>query len=334
MALIENLSMISFEDYLTKPEMWDIFVCCSSFEERCTRSSEILRNKRSKIRTSILHNYKETDSENMKDKNAKIIEENLRQISGQFLSQGGESVSSPREGIAKFLSFIEENNINLIDRRIAVDITVFTKPYFFLLFRVLREKFRVDHICVVYTEPERYKEKSLDTGEIILTEGLDRVESFPGFTGSSAEPKDALIVQLGFEGKRALDVFNNINPEVVYAINGFPSYQPGWHKISFEANMRFLRESRSYDHMFSAPAADPFENEKTISGIAREIKQRGGLNIVIAPLGTKIQAFGALLYAFQDDNAKVVYPVPSCYKADYSYKFGPSWIFKASLDDY
>jgi hypothetical protein len=333
MPLIENLSVISLEDYLARLEPWDLFVCCSSFEERCKRSSEILRQKEVKIGTSILYNYKETDSENLKEKNAKIMEENLRQISRQVLPHCGESVSSPHEGMAKFLLFLKENNVSFLNKEIAVDITVFTKPFFFLLFRVLKEKFRIRHVYVIYTEPEKYKGKNPDADEIILTEGLDRVESIPGFTGSSINPKEALIVQLGFEGKRALDVFNSINPEIVYAINGFPSYQPGWHKISFEENMRFLSESRSYEHLFSAPAADPFETEKVVSKVAREIKQKGGLNIVIAPLGTKIQAFGALLYALKDDDTKVVYPFPSFYKADYSYKFGPSWIFKTAFDD-
>ena len=59
--------------------------------------------------------------------------------------------------------------------------------------------------------------------DIILTEGLDRVESMPGFVGSSVNPKDALIVILGFEEKRSREVFHTVNPELTYAVNGFPS---------------------------------------------------------------------------------------------------------------
>jgi hypothetical protein len=63
--------------------------------------------------------------------------------------------------------------------------------------------------------------------------------------------------------------------------------------------------------------------------IAKEIGQN--VNIVIAPLGTKMQAFGVLLCAFQHPTMKVIYPFPSVYKADYSYKFGTTWILKVNL---
>lgn len=100
-----------------------------------------------------------------------------------------------------------------------------------------------------------------------------------------------------------------------------------------EANLPFLRESGASDHLFFAPAVDPFETKKVVSQIVKEVKENSqNLNIVIAPLGTKTQAFGVLLYAFQNNTIKVIYPFPSVYKADYSYKYGPTWILKVNLD--
>lgn len=330
MLMIPNLSIVPLEEYLIIPKQYDIFFCCSSFEERCTRSSEILKVKNTKIGTTILHNYKERDPRNNRGKYAKRIENLLRPISNEFLANSGESFSSPKEGVAQFFSFLEEYNIDLYGKKIAVDITVFTKSFFFLLFKTLREKYSLRKFSIIYTEPERYKTGTKPSGEVILTEGLDRLESIPGYSGSSINSKDALIVQLGFEGKRALDVFYNINPEISYAINGFPSYKPEWHKISLESNMRFLMESKAYCHLFSAPALDPFETEKVIDLLNREIKTQG-FNVVISPLGTKLQAFGAMLYALKDKETKVVYPFPSFFPADYSHKFGPSWILEAIL---
>jgi len=282
---------------------------------------------------SIIFNYKETDPENKKEENIKRIKNNLKPISKSVHVFDTESVSRPSEGIKKFLSFLKEKNIDLSDKEIILDITVFTKPYFFLLFKVMREKFNLHRFYVVYTEPEKYKSKNPNKNEIILTEGLDRVEPMPGFTGSSVNSKDALIVILGFEGKRALDVFYSVNPELTYAVNGFPSFQPGWHKISLEANLRFLKESYASDHLFFAPALDPFETKEVISQIIEEIRENNqDLNIVIAPIGTKMQAFGVLLNTLQDNTIKVIYPFPSVYKADYSYRYGPSHIFEVDLN--
>ena len=191
-----------------------------------------------------------------------------------------------------------------------MDITVFTKSFFFLLFKTLMEKFSLRSFSIIYTEPERYKTGSKPSGEVILTEGFDRLESIPGFSGSSVNSKDALIVQLGFEGKRSLDVFYHINPEITYAINGFPSYKPDWHKISLEANLRFLMESKAYCNLFLAPAVDPFETEKTIDLINCEIKKQG-FNVVISPLGTKLQALGAMLYAMKEqrNEGSISFPI-------------------------
>lgn len=333
MRLIENLSVLSIEDFLTQPRKWDIFISCSSFEERCTRSSDIFLDKKVEIGTSIIFNYKETDPEDKKEENIRKMKSNLEQICKHVHIFDTESVSSPSEGIKKFFTFLKENNINFLNKQVIIDITVFTKAYFFLLFKVLKEKFSLHEFYVVYTEPAKYKSKSADRNEIILTEGLDRVESIPGFAGSSINSKDALIVILGFEGKRSMDIFNSVNPELTYAVNGLPSFQPGWHKISLEANLPFLQESGASEHLFFAPAVDPFETRNTVSQIVEEIEKNNiNMNIIISPLGTKLQAFGVLLYALGNKKIKVIYPFPSVYKPDYSYKYGPTWIFKVDLN--
>lgn len=334
MRLIENLSIISTEDFFVQPRMWDIFITCGSFEERCVRSSNIFLDKKVEIGTAVIFNYEETDPENKKEENVKIMRNSLEQICKYNYVFDTESVSLPSEGIKKFLIFLKEKNIDLLNRQVIVDITVFTKAYFFLLFKILREKLNLHEFYVVYTEPEKYKSKNVDKDEIVLTEGLDRVESIPGFVGSSVNSKDALIVILGFEGKRSIEVFSSVDPELTYAVNGFPSFQAGWHKISLEANLRFLRESGAFEHLFFAPAGDPFETRNILSQIVEEIeKDNENVNILISPLGTKLQAFGTLLYALRNKKIKVIYPFPSVYKPDYSYKYGPTWIFKVNLDE-
>jgi len=333
MRLIENLSVLPIEDFLTEPRNWDIFITCGSFERRCTRSSSIFIDKKAKIETSIIFNYKETDPENKKEENIREIKSNLEQICKHVYTFDTESVSQPSEGIKKFLMFLKEKNIDLLNKQIIIDITVFTKPYFFLLFKVLKEKLNLHEFYVIYTEPEKYKSKSIDKNEIILTQGLDRVESIPGFTGSSINSENALIVILGFEGKRSMEVFHSVEPGLTYAVNGFPSFQSGWHKISLEANLPFLQESGASSRLFFAPAVDPFETRDTVSQIVEEIEKNDkNTNIIISPLGTKLQAFGVLLYALGNKKIKVIYPFPSVFKPDYSYKYRPTWIFKVILN--
>lgn len=331
MKLIENLSILSLEDFLTKPRKWDIFISCGSFEERCKRSSDILLKNNVEIDTSIIFNYKETDPQNRKEENIQKIENNLREICKSSYIFDADSVSLPSNGIKKFLLFLREKNINLSNKKVIIDITVLTKGYFFLLFNVMKKELNLYEFFIIYTEPERYN-KNNEESEIILTKGLDRVESMPGFPGSSRNSDDALIIILGFEGRRSMEVFNNINPELTYAINGFPSFQMGWHKISLESNSTFLQESGAFDHMFFAPAVDPFETRNTIYEIVNEIRKNNkNMNIIISPLGSKLQALGVLLYALGNKKIKIVYPFPSTYNPDYSYKYGHTWLFKVNL---
>jgi hypothetical protein len=332
--LMDNLSIIKLEEFYNKEINIDFFICCSSFEERCVRSSEICKSKNIfNINTSLIFNYRETDPAGKKIFYLKKIEKNLKKISKNVIIFDSDSVSLPSEGLKKFIKFLKDNNIDCSSKKIAIDISVFTKPYFFLLLKILKEQYNNYEFIIIYTEPEEYKHREKNRNEIILTEGLDRVETIPGFFGSSIRTKDVLIVSLGYEGKRALQVFRTVNPETTYAINGFPSYQPGWHNVSMEANLRFLYESRSYEHYFYAPADDPFYTKLVLLKIIKEIKRiNKNLNIIISPLGTKPQAFGALLLTFKVPNVKIIYPFPSTYSPDYSYKYGPTKLFKIDLN--
>ncbi len=332
MTFVENFSIIKLDEYLEGKNSFDIFLCCGSFELRSIRSSEIFLIKNIEIRNSIIFNYKETDTENKKGDNIKIVQKNLEKVSSVVSIFKTISLSHPTEGIKEFFKFLKDRNIDLSDKKILIDITVFTKPYFFLIIKSLVEKWNNLEFFIVYTEPEKYKEKDIESKEIILTMGLDRIESIPGFFGTSVNYKDALIVILGFEGKRAIQLFNDIDPEITYAINGFPAFRAGWDKISLEENLLFLKISRAFENLFYAPARNPFETFNTISLIVESIrKQINSYNIIIAPLGTKLHALGTLLYALIHKEVKIIYPFPSFYNAEYSYRHGPTWILKINL---
>jgi hypothetical protein len=330
--LIENLSILRLDDFLSDSEKFDVFITCGSFEKRCITSSSIFAKKNVKIGKSIIFNYKETDIRKQKEKNIKKIKKNLKKVSDCVHVFRPGSASLPAEGIGRFVNFLEKKQFDLQNSEVIVDITVFTKPYFFLMLKVLEEKFGLSKFQVLYTEPESYTRET-NSGEIVLTEGLDRIETIPGFFGSSVYPEDTLVVILGFEGKRSMEVFNNITPQNTYAVIGFPSYQPGWHKKSIEQNMRFLNESRATDHLHFAPAIDPFETEKLLSGIV-SVRENKESNTIIAPLGTKMQALGTFLYAVKDSTAKIVYPFPSTFKPDYSKGNRHTWICQVNLQTF
>ena len=330
MKFLDNFSILPLDNIKKDSFDCDFFICCSSFEERCHRSSNILKINKIKIENSIIFNYIEKDSENKRDKNFKILQSNLEKISNKIHIFDKCSVSDPSKGIKEFKNFLLENSIDLAGKKIIVDISVFTKPYFFILLKLLTEEFFIDDFYVIYTEPGVYGKRN--ETEYLLTEGLFNISHIPGFHGMSVNTDDALVVLLGFEGNRTLDIYYNVNPDMTYAINGFPAFQPGWQKKSLELNRRFLSESKANTHLFNAPANDPFETKKVLENIVKEIEEtRPDLDIVIAPLGTKLQALGVLLFALSNKKVRVIYPFPTLYSSNYSENFGNSWIFKINL---
>ena len=65
MKLIENFSIVDFEEF-SEEKRWDIFITCGSFEDRCTRFSNLLKLDSASITYSIIFNYREEDKNNKK----------------------------------------------------------------------------------------------------------------------------------------------------------------------------------------------------------------------------------------------------------------------------
>jgi len=330
MKFLDNFSVIPLEKISSSDVKFDFFICCSSFEERCYRSVNILKLNKIRIEKSLVFKYLESDPDNKRDRNLNKLQRNLGKISGNITLFDKCSVNKPSEGMKAFKQFLIEESVDLHNKLVVLDITVFTKPYLFILIKLLKEEFELDKIFIIYTEPEVYGKRN--NNEYTLTDGLYHINHIPGFHGHPINTNDALIVLLGFEGNRALDIYYNVNPDVTYALNGFPAFQPGWQMKSIEMNKRFLSESGANLHLFNAPANDPFETMRILEKIIEDLNTNWpNLDVVIAPLGTKVQALGTLLCALKNQKIRIVYPYPSQYSTNYSEGYGISWIFKVSL---
>lgn len=194
--------------------------------------------------------------------------------------------------------------------KIALDISCFTKPYFFYLIKLLKERFKIESINVFYTEPQSYlfprgifTSYHSSTGPITILE-------IPGFPGYEArEGKRVLVILLGFDGDLSKEISEDISPSETLVVNGFPSYSPKFKDISLVANEK-LTSDKNVVIRFSR-ANNPFE----VFNLLEDIKnQNGNAFINIAPLGTKPMALGACLFALNYPDVRVVYPLPETYE--------------------
>ena len=211
---------------------------------------------------------------------------------------------------------------------IAIDISCFTKPYFFYLLKYLHERLEILSPTVFYTEPYSYKfsQKGLFSS-YHETEGPMRIMEMPGFHGIKERGGlTILIVQLGFESDSLDEITLDISPNESFLINGFPSYQPKFKDISLVVNEYYTSNKDSI--ILYSRSNNPFETFNLLEKIKKHFNT-AFLNI--APLGTKPMALGACLFAIHNPDVRVIFPFSEKYEKVTTEKCWNSWSYQIPL---
>jgi hypothetical protein len=296
----------------------DAFICCASFEPRCKGATQKLAASY-RTQFSIIFWYKEPNRTELRKKYMGEIKQELERVSKSLIIIES-SRNKPVEGIRKLQEEISEVGLSLCNKRVTLDISTFTKQYALVLLKLLNESKSGNCIRVLYTEPEEYGPHRGGR----LTEGLEKIVSVPFFGGYyNIEMKKLLVLFLGYEGERALAIWEEYAPDRTIAFIGKPGYRKGWEKVSEELNHRLLEmpviEKRTVSTL---SPTDVIANLEKIYEIYKD------WNIYISPLGSKIQALGIYLFAKQHPEIQIVYAIPLEYpEEDYSGGIGPTRFF-------
>ena len=214
------------------------------------------------------------------------------------------------------------------NKLIALDISCFTKPYFFYLLKYLHERISISKPIVFYTEPFSYKfpKKGLFSS-YHESEGPIRIEEIPGFSGVRERGGvNVLVVQMGFESDSLDEINFDFGPNESFFINGFPSYAPKFKDISLERNQYYTRNKDNI--ILYSRANNPFE----VFNLLEKVKSNfENAFINIAPLGTKPMALGACLFAIHNPNVKVVFPISDKYEKVTTDECWNSWMYQVPL---
>jgi len=226
--------------------------------------------------------------------------------------QLGMPVRVVRGGIADPPSCLKElekpENVLSREDRVALDITLFTKPYFFWILKYLSVYVGISNVSAYYTEPESYRYSAGTFDSYQSTYGPLHVREMPGYPGEGrAVGSRLLVVLLGFDGQLSTAINDDVAPNKTIVVNGFPSYCPKFKDISLVNNERLVAGARS---VMYAPAHNPFETYNLLQHIR---DKREDAVMTIAPLGTKPMALGACLFAISNEDVRVVYPLPETY---------------------
>ena len=168
-------------------------------------------------------------------------------------------------------------------------------------------------IHVVYSEPARYKIEEFQNEGLHkdLSEAVGDIYSLPGLEKVFAPKKEPLFVTLlGFEGGRLTFIIEDQQPSPasIRPIVGVPGYQLGYPYETYYGNRHSLRNKRCWHEVVYAEANSIVDAYLTLDQIA---KDNTNPYMIVAPIGTKPHAIGAILYAIKHrDEVELLYDNP------------------------
>lgn len=178
-----------------------------------------------------------------------------------------------------------------------LDVTGLAHHVWAPLLRLLMEQ--AEPVIGVYVEPGdyRFSEAPTEANLFDLSERFEGIAPLPGFA-SLAPPvaRAAVFVPLlGFEGARFAHVVDHVQPEGdrIVPVVGVPGYRPEYPFYTYVGNRGALLESRSWENVRYAAANCPFAVYSLLEELLEEF---GGRPIVVATIGTKPHAIGAVLF--------------------------------------
>ena len=232
------------------------------------------------------------------------------------------SKENPSRSIAELLTQIR-SIASRSEARITLDISTFTKRHLLLLLHGLDDAGLWDSLRILYTEPRDY----IVDMHVPMSMGIKEVAPIPTFTNLMPSDKPVLlVVMLGYEGDRAMALFQAIEPNETVLVVPRPAYRPEWEGRTEELNSHLV-SLLGDDALAYADSRDPGQVKTALGGVLGTRYATRDWTCLVSPLGTKPQTVG--LYSFwreNPDSCAVVYAQPLKHNERYYSKgSGPTW---------
>ncbi len=301
-----------------------MLVTCSSHEDRC-RGFGFRAGDWSPGEVVLFH-YDDDNS---------IREENHRRMESAFRKTGcrltvlqfteTDAVASLRHNLRELRDAVRRCG----DEAVVIDISVFTKRHLLMMLRWLDDSGLWDRLYVVYSEPDDYVVSEF----VPLSFGLRSLQPTPGFSACPDISRPVhLMMFLGYEGDRALAVYEQIQPLKTTLAVPDPPYRPEWTGRTERFN-RDLLVLAGPQAVRKVDALDPDDASATLAEVLGGAR-RGDFAKIVCPLGTKPQTLGIYDYVRQaDDPPAIVYAGPLRHNHTfYSTGFGETWVLQTPGD--
>ena len=290
----------------------DVFLCSSSFEDRC-------RSIPDQIEPGAAKHVLVMENKNL----SRYVRGNADYLRARF----GERSRIVAADTTKPLITAHSITTALNQVRTSspqtylLDITAITHESLLILLQTLRlSAMPGDRIRLCYCNAAEYA-VGLPMKQKWLSKGADEVRSVLGYPGEVLlSRKNHLVMLVGYEHERASKMIEMFEPDMISL---------GYGKSSSQTSRKHLAASRHFGKLvkdtavlyanvasFRFSCSDPWDVRDRILRISRRSRN---YNTILAPLNTKLSTVGCALAAFQDDRIQLCYAPARLYNyAGYS----------------
>ena len=295
--------------------MIDLFVGSASFEQRCLsipRRIDISLVRRAVIGCNIT--YLSALTRNL-DSMADLFSDRFRKLEVSAEDPVGSALNIASE----FGSVFQGPG-----RRVVMDITSFTRESLLMILQFFRQHMRsCDSLELLYMHAREYSIGS-DREAKWLSKGIMEVRSVLGYPGvMSASRRTHLIVMVGFEFDRAVDIVRVVEPTFVSL--GFAHAGEQGTAGHQETNESVIEKLRHLFRTVESFQFSAYDASRTKVDLSMQVELHPDCNVVVAPMHTKISTVGASLLAFENERVQICYAPAKIYNVEH---------YSAPGDDY
>lgn len=292
-----------------KDDNIDVFISCSSFEERCFVIPK-LASKFNPKRRVVFYNTNEVEAIRT---NAKKLSQ-LERVNTELIELNSDE---PIHNYLKIIQLFDHISLNFPDRpNLVIDTTTFTHETLLVLLRILHLRSdSLGEIRVCYVGAKEYSFNLEKDADKWLSKGVDEIRTilgYPGFTDATKE--NHLIILFGFEFERTRRIIEEYEFDLITLGFGDEPIQNNHMKINCERHKRLLKEHPEARE-FKFSLRDPIQ---TKTQLLEYVNSEGlkGLNTVIAPLNNKLSTIGAGLAAIENEDIQLAYAKATIYNTE------------------
>lgn len=296
----------------------DALILAASWEERCLGLPRLLNSYRSK--KIILSIY--DGPSRLRQKNIEELRAILPNVG--TLCEIDAQHANPLPNIRETIKIIREVS-ETPSPRLSIDISTFTRKHLLQLLQGLDHAKMLETSNLYYTEPLDYHTPDDEP----VSQGISSVKAIETFAGQNNPSRDSLLILfLSYEGRRALALWEHLEPNITLAVIADPPYRENWRNRT-ETQNRYLLSCLPQDRIFKTHSLCSTATEQFLTQLMRgELYNIDKYNYRIAPMGTRAQTLG--VYRFWRKHLglpTLVYASPVRYREERAtFSPGRTWL--------